>query len=374
MAVWSGPQYGFGRPCRYPEWPRPITLSGSWRRRHGLRSIDSERAVSAVCKAVTRQASAPGGCRVVRPSTRGHRGLRGARGGTEVILLAGLFLTLGGCRAQPSASPAAALAVGGSQTPGATADEYWTKALQEVDRSPRELRAQHEAELARGIHYVKLMRGNPSRRQIALTFDDGPHPDYTPRLLAILKRYQVKATFFVVGEKAEQAPDLVKQELAPGHCVGNHTYHHVNLTRIPDRLVAAEIQACGDVLAAITGTPPHLFRPPGGDYDALVARTADQLGYTLVLWTDDPGDYARPGTSTIETRTLTMARNGGIILIHDGVQQTIDVLPRLIENLRRRGFEFVTVDELMRGKCEGVRPPAAREPPALAPGGPRTGR
>jgi len=226
-------------------------------------------------------------------------------------------------------------------------DAYWANAREEVYKSAVEIMAQHQAELQRGIRYHKLMRGDAARRQVALTFDDGPHPDYTPKLLAVLKQQHVKATFFVVGELAEQHPDLIKAELADGHDVGNHTYHHVNLTRIPNVDVATEIQACGDVLKGIAGQPSHLFRPPGGDYDQQVAEAAEALNYTMVLWTDDPGDYAKPGSTTIEARTLRSVNPGGIILLHDGVQQTVDVLPQIIKLIRGQGLEFVTVDQML---------------------------
>jgi polysaccharide deacetylase family sporulation protein PdaB len=234
----------------------------------------------------------------------------------------------------------------------AQVDRYWQNAKEEVDKSVLELLAQHQAELERGLRYDKLLHGDTSKRQIAITFDDGPHPEYSPQLLAILKKYKAKATFFLVGEKAEQAPDLVRAEVAAGHCVGNHTYHHVNLTKIPNEDVAAEIKACGDVLRKITGQAPHLFRPPGGDYDKQVAETAEALGYTMVLWTDDPGDYASPGDKVIETRVLDHVSNGGIVLIHDGVQQTVDVLPQILGYLKGKGYEFVTIDEMTGKKRE----------------------
>jgi peptidoglycan/xylan/chitin deacetylase (PgdA/CDA1 family) len=268
------------------------------------------------------------------------------------LLLVCASLSTTGCKptAQPPGPPAKQ-----AQSPP-TADEFWAAALQEVYKSPLELQAQHETEVARGLQYRKLMHGDPTSRQISITFDDGPHTDYTPKLLKILDRYHAGATFFVVGEKAEQEPELVKAEVAAGHSVGNHTYHHVNLTKIPERLVATEILACGNVIEGITGTRPHLFRPPGGDYNSLVAETANGLDYTIVLWTDDPADYARPGETVIEQRTLDTIRAGGIILIHDGVQQTVDILPQLLQSLKDRGFECVTVDEMMKGQCnEGSR-------------------
>jgi peptidoglycan/xylan/chitin deacetylase (PgdA/CDA1 family) len=97
---------------------------------------------------------------------------------------------------------------------------------------------------------------------------------------------------------------------------------------------------------SITGEAPRFCRPPGGDYDVVVMRAAEAQGLTTVLWTDDPGDYASPGDAKIETRVLDHIGNGGIILIHDGVQQTVDVLPQIVEHLKRRGFRFVTVAEM----------------------------
>ncbi len=189
-------------------------------------------------------------------------------------------------------------------------------------------------------------RGNPQERTLALTFDDGPHPVFTPRLLAILRRYHVKATFFVVGKMAQQHPELVRAEVAAGHLIGNHTFHHVNLTRIPDSEVRNEWLACQLVVKGITGQTMRYDRPPGGDWDASVVREAERLGLTTVLWTDDPGDYASPGDRKIETRVLDRINNGGIILLHDGIQQTLDVLPQIIEHLQSHGYRFVTVDQM----------------------------
>ncbi|HEY3416089.1 MAG TPA: polysaccharide deacetylase family protein [Armatimonadota bacterium] len=227
-------------------------------------------------------------------------------------------------------------------------DPYWEHAKLEVDRSVLELIAQHQAELARGTRYHKFMHGDTGKKWIALTFDDGPHPKFTPRILALLKQYHAKATFFVVGEMAEKYPDLVRAEIAAGHSVGNHTYHHVNLTKILEGDVATEIKACGEVLQKINGRAPRLFRPPGGDYDQGVAEAAEALGYTIVLWTDDPGDYAQPGDKVIASRILAHIHPGGIILIHDGIQQTIDVLPQILTYLQKQGYQFVTIDQMMK--------------------------
>jgi peptidoglycan-N-acetylglucosamine deacetylase len=225
---------------------------------------------------------------------------------------------------------------------------FWSRAKEESYRSTEELLAQHNTELRRCLHYAKLIRGDQQKRDIALTFDDGPHPAYTPQLLAILKRYDVKATFFVVGEMALKNPELIRAEKAAGHELGNHTFHHVNLTKIPISEVAIEWQACQDAIKSITGDTMRFCRPPGGDYDAQVIQSAMALHLTTVLWTDDPGDYASPGAQVIEVRILAQRNieNGGIILLHDGVQQTVDVLPQIIENLRARGFRFVTLSQM----------------------------
>jgi peptidoglycan/xylan/chitin deacetylase (PgdA/CDA1 family) len=232
--------------------------------------------------------------------------------------------------------------------PGQVGD-YWARALEEAYRSPDELQAQNRREARKGIVYRKLIRGNPRVRAVALTFDDGPHPDHTPRLLAILREHHVRATFFVVGRMAEQYPDLIRREQAEGHLLANHTYHHANLVRIPDNLVEAEWQACNNVVEGITGYRMTYCRPPGGDYDAGVIKAATDVGLTTVLWTDDPGDYAQPGDTVIEQRVLEHITPGGIILLHDGVQQTLDVLPQILDWLQHRGFACRTIDELAQG-------------------------
>jgi peptidoglycan/xylan/chitin deacetylase (PgdA/CDA1 family) len=234
-------------------------------------------------------------------------------------------------------------------------------ARETVHRRVVELMAQHQTELRRGINHAKLLRGDAGRKWIALTFDDGPHPGYTERLLRILKEYDVPATFFLVGQMAEQHPELVREEAAAGHSIANHTYHHLSLPKIPEDAAATEIKACGEVLRSITGQAPRLFRPPGGEYDDDVAEAAEALGYRMVLWTDDPGDYASPGGDVIARRTLEHAKNGGIILLHDGIEQTIEVLPQILRTLKARGYRFVTVNEMLERKALAAARAASRE-------------
>jgi peptidoglycan/xylan/chitin deacetylase (PgdA/CDA1 family) len=225
---------------------------------------------------------------------------------------------------------------------------YWQSALKDEDKgllvttpTPTPVEPIHS------VYLHKFYRGDPSKKQVALTFDDGPHPAWTPKLLAVLKKYHVKATFFVVGMRAEKNPELIRQEVADGHCIANHTYHHNRLAKDPVAMVSAEIQQCSAVIKQITGKAPRFFRPPGGTFDTQVTDTVDSLGYLTVLWTVNTGDFERPTAQVIEDRALRGVRNGAIFLFHDGVPQTIEALPEIITKLRAQGYEFVTIDEMV---------------------------
>lgn len=247
------------------------------------------------------------------------------------------------------------LALPASVTP-ATVQQYWERAKEATYKSPEELKAQRDREVRKGERYVKIMSGDPNVKEVALTFDDGPHPKFTPQILAILRKYNIKATFFVVGKMAKQYPYLVRAEAAAGHDVGNHTYDHVNLTKVPIPMISTEWTKCNQTIKSILGRDPVFARPPGGDYDKDVIKAAMAADLTTVLWTDDPGDYAKPGDKTIENRVLRRMDNGGIILIHDGIQQTIDVLPQIIQHLQGRGYKFVTMTQMAKGRTLAYRP------------------
>ena len=225
-------------------------------------------------------------------------------------------------------------------------DPYWQHAQMEMRKSLTAMLAHPKPEHI--LFPTILPHGDLNAKEVALTFDDGPHPNFTPRLLALLRLCNVKATFFVVGEMAEKFPAYVLDELADGHQVGNHTYHHLNLKKLSQEDVAVEIKACDEVLKDITGQSAHLFRPPGGDYSHKVTAVAKALGYTTVLWTDDPADFARPGCKAIKARLYRKLTNGGIILLHDGIEQTLTVLPEIISDLRKQGYHFISLDEMIK--------------------------
>ncbi len=195
----------------------------------------------------------------------------------------------------------------------------------------------------------RLWRGDPRKRQIALTFDDGPSPLATPLLLAILRRYGVHATFFVIGERARAYPYLVAEMVARGHEVGNHSYHHPNMATVDGKTAAQEIAATVAVIQEAAGRPPRWFRPPGGDYSAWVADTARQDGMGLAMWTANSGDWALPPAKIVVERVLARAESGAIILLHNATLNTVRALPQIIAELRRRGYDLVTVSQLARG-------------------------
>jgi peptidoglycan-N-acetylglucosamine deacetylase len=226
--------------------------------------------------------------------------------------------------------------------------------------STYEIKARDDYEQEKQYRFPKIVRGNAARREVALTFDDGPHPEFTPRILDILKREKVPATFFVVGEQAQLYPALVRREVAEGHEIGNHTYHHVRLSWINASYIEPEIRAANAAIREITGFPTRWFRPPGGDYDPDVVEAAQKANMVMVLWTDDPGDWASPGATTIEQRTLDAIDNGAVILLHDGVPQTLDILPDLIRRVRARGFQFVPLSRLAEGLSLPAPPESTR--------------
>lgn len=205
-------------------------------------------------------------------------------------------------------------------------------------------------------NYTKFSNGALHSKEIAITFDDGPYPDYTPRLLEILKQYKIKATFFPVGKMAEKYPELIRMMEAQGHLVGNHTYSHHNLNTLSVEHVAVEIKACGYVIRDILGKEPYVFRPPGGDYNDDVVKIAGALGYATILWTDNPGDYMGIPSRSIALRTLSRITNGGIILLHDGTPATQEALPEIFKTLQSNGYRFVTVDELLKIKNVASKP------------------
>jgi peptidoglycan/xylan/chitin deacetylase (PgdA/CDA1 family) len=196
-----------------------------------------------------------------------------------------------------------------------------------------------------------ISQGSSAKPKIALTFDDGPNPTYTPQILSVLHQYGVSATFFVIGQQVQAYPDLVQQEHAMGYIVGNHSWNHPDLTRLAAGDIHTQLGHTSDAIEQATGVRPSFFRPPYGAYNYQVLLQASNLGLQPILWSVDPQDWNGPPSSDIIIqRVLNMAHNGSIILLHDGGgnrSQTVAALPTIITQLRIRGYQLVTVPQLI---------------------------
>lgn len=196
-----------------------------------------------------------------------------------------------------------------------------------------------------------LTNGDRDRRQVALTFDDGPLPPYTGRILDILDRYGIPATFFCVGMLADAYPEGVAEIRQRGHELGNHTWSHPFLPELTRSQVVEQVQRAGEAIArAAGGDLPTLVRPPYGGRSPQVLRWLAELDATVVLWDVLGFDWALPGEGRISQSVLDSVRPGSVVLLHDGGgdrRQTVDALPAILEGLLTRGFSFVTVDSLL---------------------------
>jgi peptidoglycan/xylan/chitin deacetylase (PgdA/CDA1 family) len=180
---------------------------------------------------------------------------------------------------------------------------------------------------------------------IALTFDDGPDPKNTPRILDALAKAGVKATFCMVGTQARAYPALVKAVHDAGHTICDHTEHHPHLDQLAAADVDGEIGSMAGFLHDTTGEAPHFTRPPYGGVDDTVVQTAHKYGTRLLGWSVDPSDYLKPPPLVIAARVLAGAHPGAIVLMHDGGgdrTNTITALPLIIKALRAKGYTFVT--------------------------------
>lgn len=192
------------------------------------------------------------------------------------------------------------------------------------------------------------------RKCLALTFDDGPGP-YTAELVALLQQEKVPATFFLVGDRVAQTPDLVALEQAGGMEIGNHSSHHDQLTFFGPQTMTRDLQHTSTAIAAVTGKKPTLLRPPYGARNSRVDAVSKSLGMAEILWNVDTLDWLHRDSRRVTKDALGPARNGSIILMHDIHRTTVGAVAGVIAGLRARGFTLVTVTELL-----GNRPPPGR--------------
>ena len=193
-------------------------------------------------------------------------------------------------------------------------------------------------------HLVLPEEEKTEKKRIALTFDDGPHPIYTPQMLELLKEEQVPATFFLLGENVELYGDVVKEIAKEGHLIGNHTYHHVQVTTLSLDEACKEIQETSDLIEELTGTGTEYVRPPFGTWNE---ELEERLDLIPVMWSIDTKDWTTQNVDWIVREAVKHAEDHDIILMHDSYQSTVDAVKRVIEQLEAEGFEFVTVDEII---------------------------
>lgn len=198
---------------------------------------------------------------------------------------------------------------------------------------------------------ISFSQVHVSGKYIAMTFDDGPHPQNTPRLLEMLRARNIKATFYVVGRNVELYPQVVRRTIAEGHEIGNHSQTHRLLSKLSDSQIRSELSSCRDAVNRAAGIQPRTMRPP---YGGLNQRQREMVhaeyGYPVILWSVDPLDWKRPGPSVVSSRILAGASAGGIVLAHDLHAQTVDAMPATLDNLLLRGYQFVTVSQLLAMK------------------------
>ncbi len=195
-----------------------------------------------------------------------------------------------------------------------------------------------------------FFRGSSSLHEIALTFDDGPHPIYTLQVLNILQRYAVKATFFCIGRQIPAYAAIVRQVGLAGDQVADHTWDHFDLTKLSIAAIQSQLLRTAAEIGRVTDVVPHFFRPPYGAINNVVKEVSTRLGLTPVMWNVDTNDWRLPGVATIVRVALVDAGNGSVILMHDGGgnrSQTVQALPQIIIALEQRGFRFVTVQQLL---------------------------
>lgn len=188
------------------------------------------------------------------------------------------------------------------------------------------------------------------QKTIALTFDDGPHPEKTEKILEVLDKYGIKATFFIIGENAEQNPDIVKKISEMGHEIGNHTYDHKSIYKLSGERILQSVKKCEDIIKNITGSKTTLFRPPEGYLDDTIASSMLGQGYDVILWRVDTYDWQGKSAEAIYSSVVKNVKCGDIILMHDYISRksnTAQALDMIIPTLIDKGYEFVTISNLI---------------------------
>jgi peptidoglycan-N-acetylglucosamine deacetylase len=282
----------------------------------------------------------------ITPGSRGRRRRfpRIALGAVVLLVAAGVAAIVASADDRPGSAP-----------PTAGAPDRVRPSDPVVTRRHARHRARPASSDSRAIdsvlRYTPFVAGGTRRhRVIALTFDDGPGP-YTSKIVSVLARMHAPATFFVVGQQLNDFSAGLRDELRHGMAVGDHTENHAWLIRLSPGGQDAQVRDAAMRMRRVGAAWPRLFRPPYGYYNAHTLALLHQMHMLMVLWSIDPRDWLRPGARAIVERVLAASRPGGIVELHDGGgdrSETVAALPAIIKGLRRRGYQLVTVPQLLR--------------------------
>lgn len=214
-----------------------------------------------------------------------------------------------------------------------------------IAKREAERKAQEKAEAER---QQSESTSNVKGKYVALTFDDGPSAEVTPRVLEILKQYNAKATFFMLGSQVSYHPEIAKRVADAGHEIGNHTEQHQDLTKLGPDGIRREINSTSDKIANVTGVRPYLVRPPYGAHNENVRHVAANQGDSIILWSVDSLDWKSRNAAAINREIGQQLTSGAIVLMHDIHPTTADALPELMKTLHQQGYQFVTVSQLLK--------------------------
>lgn len=201
--------------------------------------------------------------------------------------------------------------------------------------------------ISSGVYVKTFCKKHTTDKVVALTFDDGPHPDYTPKVLDILAECEVEATFFCIGENVEAHPEIVERMFAEGHLVGNHSYTHQNkFPLLGVEKMAEEIRKTDELISSLTGAPVHFFRPPFGITNPWVRDALTQFDYNVIGWSVRSYDTVTADIDVVYKRVVKKIKPGAVILLHDRLPFAPELLSRLLKYLSDEGYEVRRVDKL----------------------------